>query len=166
MAAEQEAGMRTVKVFEIYIRSSAEQIWDALTSAEWSQQYGYRVIYEFDLRAGGRFRARPNDVMRQMGLPDPIIDGEVIEARKPHRLVQSYRFLFSKEDEAEGFSRITYDIQPTEGGFCRVTVTHDVTDAPRMARAITSEFSPRGGGGWSWILSDLKSLLETGKPMA
>jgi len=166
MAAEQEAGVKAVKVFEIYIRATPEQIWEAFTSPEWSRKYGYQVIYDYDLRPGGRFQARPNDVMRQMGLPDPIIDGEVVEAQKPNRLVQTYRFLFSKEDEAEGFTRITYDIQPTESGFCRVTITHDVTNAPRMARAISSQYNRQGAGGWGWILSDLKSLLETGKPMA
>jgi len=163
---QQEESLTTAKVFEIYIRASAEQIWEAFTSPEWSAKYGYRGIYEYDLRPGGRFLCHPNEGMRKMGLPDPIIDGEVVEAKRPNRLVQTYRFLFSKEDEAEGFTRITYDIAPTEAGFCRVTITHEVANAPRMARAISSRFDTRGGGGWGWILSDLKSLLETGKPMA
>lgn len=161
-----EAGLKTAKVFEIYIRASAEQIWEALTSPEWSAKYGYRVLYEYDLRPGGKFRAHPNEGMRKMGLPDPIIDGDVIEAKRPTRLVQTYRFLFAREDEAEGFTRITHEIAPTEAGFCRVTVVHEVENAPRMARAISSKFDTRGGGGWGWVLSDLKSLLETGRSMA
>jgi uncharacterized protein YndB with AHSA1/START domain len=160
------SAVATTKMFEIYIRASAEQIWEALTSPEWSQKYGYRAIYEYELRPGGRFAAHPNEGMRRMGLPDPIIDGEVIEAKKPNRLVQTYRFLFTPEDEAEGFTRITHDIVPTEAGFCRVTITHEVANAPRIARAITSRFDTRGGGGWGWVLSDLKTLLETGKSMA
>lgn len=166
MAVDQEESVTTAKMFEIYIRASAEQIWEALTSPEWSSKYGYRAAYEYDLRPGGRFQVRPNDSMRKMGLPDPIIDGEVIEAKRPNRLVQTYRFLFRPEDAAEGFTRITTEIVPTEAGFCRVTVQHEVSNAPRMSRAISSKFDLRGGGGWGWVLSDLKSLLETGKPMA
>ncbi len=166
MAAEQEAGLIPAQVHQVYIRAPAEQIWDAITTPEWSMKYGYRAVYDYDLRAGGKFYGRPSDQMRAMGLPDPMIDGEVIESSPPYRLVQTYRFLFSKEDAAEGFTRLTFEIEDTGQGFCRLTVTHELQGAPRMARATASKFDPRGGGGWSWILSDLKSLLETGNPLA
>ncbi len=83
----------------------------------------------------------------------------------PHRLVQTYRFLFNAAHEAEGFTRITWEVVPTGKGFCRLTVTHDTGHATMMTHAITSHYSSDGGGGWNWILSDLKSLLETGKPL-
>ena len=54
----------------------------------------------------------------------------------------------------------------TAGGFCRLTITHDTAGAPMMDRATKSNFSTDGGGGWDWILSDLKSLIETGKTMS
>jgi uncharacterized protein YndB with AHSA1/START domain len=165
MATEQEAGLKTTQIHEIYIRASAEAIWEAITSPEWSVKYGYQGIYEYDLRPGGRYRALPSEEMKKYGVPDVMIDGEVIEAVPPRRLVQTYRFLFSKENEAEGFTRLTFDIEPTPAGFCRLTITHELDNAPLMAHATASKFTPDGGGGWGWILSDLKSLLETGKPM-
>jgi hypothetical protein len=66
----------------------------------------------------------------------------------------------------EGFTRITSEIEPTGAAFCRITVTHELEGAPLMAAATASKYNGRGGGGWSWIISDLKSLLETGKPLA
>jgi uncharacterized protein YndB with AHSA1/START domain len=101
-----------------------------------------------------------------MGLPEVIIDGEVVEVDPPPKLVHTLRFLFSEQNRAEGFTRITWEIEPTGAGFCSVTVTHELQGAPLMAAATASKFNGRGGGGWSWIISDLKSLLETGKPLA
>jgi uncharacterized protein YndB with AHSA1/START domain len=151
-----------IKVFEIYIRASAQAVWDAITRPEWTVRYGYKAASEYDLRPGGAFRALANAQMRSMGLPEVIIDGEVVDVDAPAKLVHTYRFLFSGETEAEGFTRITWVVAPTAGGFTRLTVTHDVTDAPLMSGMISSRFSLQGGGGWTWILSDLKSLLETG----
>ena len=104
--------------------------------------------------------------MRKFGLPEVIVDGEVVEVNPPYKLVQTYRFLFNEAHKAEGFSRITFEIEQTAGGFCRLTVTHDTAGMPMMTRATTSNFSMDGGGGWDWILSDIKTLLETGKTMS
>jgi uncharacterized protein YndB with AHSA1/START domain len=90
----------------------------------------------------------------------------VIEAKPPRKLVHSWRFLFTSEQKAEGFTRVTWEIEPTTAGFCRLTVTHEVEGAPIMAANISTKFDGRGGGGWTWILSDLKSLLETGKTLS
>jgi uncharacterized protein YndB with AHSA1/START domain len=154
------------RIHEIYIRATAQAIWEAVTSPEWTSRYGYRAIQQYDLRPGGAFQARANAQMRQIGLPEVIIDGEVIEAHAPHRLVQTYRFLFSQENKAEGFTRITWEIEPRAEGFCRLTVTHELEGAPLMEASISTKFNGRGGGGWAWIISDLKSLLETGKTLS
>jgi uncharacterized protein YndB with AHSA1/START domain len=156
----------TTHMHEIYIQAPAQAIWDALTRPEWTQRYGYRALSNYDLKPGGKFRCVANDQMKSYGLPEVIIDGEVVEVQPPHKLVQTYRFLFNKEHEAEGFTRITWEVVPTEKGFCRVTVTHDTAGAPMMSAATQSKFDLKGGGGWNWILSDLKSLLETGKSMS
>lgn len=153
------------QVFQIYIKSAAQTIWDAITTPEWTARYGYQGAAEYELRPGGAYRVRANAQMRSMGLPETVIDGKVIEADPPRKLVQTFRFLFTEEQKAEGFTRITWEIADTNNGFCRVTVTHEVEGAPMMAAAIASPFSEMGGGGWNWILSDLKSLLETGKIM-
>ena len=155
----------TTHIHEIYINADAGAIWDALTKPEWTSRYGYRAMSNYELKPGGKFRCMANDMMKQMGLPEIVIDGEVIEVQPPHKLVQTYRFLFNDAHKAEGFTRITWEVVPTEKGFCRVTVTHDTAGAPMMSAATRSKFDLKGGGGWNWILSDLKSLLETGKTM-
>ena len=159
---EKKMSETTIKIFEIYIKAPAQTIWEAITTPEWTARYGYRAMSEYDLRPGGTFVTRANEQMRTMGLAEIIIDGEVIEAEPPHKLVQTYRFLFTEQTKAEGFTRITWEIVATPGGFTRLTVTHDLSDAPVAAGMVSSKFSGQGGGGWNWILSDLKSLLETG----
>jgi uncharacterized protein YndB with AHSA1/START domain len=164
MSTETQKSM-TTQVFEIYIDATAEAVWNAITNPEWNGKYGYRGAMTFELRPGGQFQAHANPQMRAMGLPEVIIDGEVLECAPPHKLVQTYRWLFSEQTKAEGFTRITWEIAPTEAGFTRLTVTHELEGAPGMAAGVMSRFNTRGGGGWAWILSDLKTLVETGKPM-
>jgi uncharacterized protein YndB with AHSA1/START domain len=120
----------------------------------------------FELRPGGAFQTRANADMQRMGLPEVIIDGEVLESVPPRRLVNTYRWLFTEDSKREGFTKVTYEIEQTPAGFSRLTVIHDLTGAPTMAQAVKSKFNLQGGGGWSWILSDLKSLIETGKIMS
>jgi len=68
---------------------------------------------------------------------------------------------------AEGVTRLTYEIEPRESGVTRLTVIHDLEGAPRLSLLLSGGMEDTGaGGGWSWILSDLKSLLETGEPLA
>jgi uncharacterized protein YndB with AHSA1/START domain len=165
MESGTKAGV-TTRVHEIYIKAPQEQIWEAITSPEWTAKYGYGAAVELELKPGGKYRYKASDKMRGMGLPETIIDGEVFEADPPRKLVHSYRWLFTDQNKAEGFTRVTWEIEPTPAGFCRLIVTHEMENAPIMAAATVAKFSLQGGGGWSWILSDLKSLLETGKTMA
>ncbi|MBS0244664.1 MAG: helix-turn-helix domain-containing protein [Proteobacteria bacterium] len=157
----------TTQVYRIVIKASAQAIWDAITKPEWSERYGYggRVIY--DLKAGGRFTHKASPAMRTFGLPEDIIVGEVVESDPPHRLVQTWHPLFDPDTTAEPPTRLTYEIAEHSNGICTLTVTHDVAGAPLVARMIPGGSDPaRGGGGWPWILSDLKSVLETGKNMS
>jgi len=152
----------TTQVYEIYIKAPPQKVWDAITKPEWTQRYGYRGSVDYELRKGGAFLTRASQEMVAMGVPEVVIDGEVIEADPPRKLVHTYRFLFSAETKAEGFTHVTWEIEQSAPGFSRLTVTHDVEGAPGMAGAIASKFSEQGSGGWAWILSDLKTLLETG----
>jgi len=156
----------TTQVYEVYIKASAQAVWDAITTPEWTEKYGYRSKMEYDLRPGGAFRAHAAPGMEAMGLPPVVVDGEVVEAHPPTKLVQTYRFLFNEQTRAEGFTRVTWEIESAAPGFTRLTVTHELEGAPGMAAMVSSKFSERGAGGWSWILSDLKSLLETGSTLA
>jgi len=164
MAAETKASV-TTQVYEVYIKATPRAIWDAITSPEWTENYGYKGRVQYDLRPGGAFRAYATPEMMKMGLPEVVIDGQIVEADPPRRLVQTYRFLFGAETKAEGFTRITWEIEPATAGFSRLTVTHELEGAPIMAAMVASKFSEMGTGGWAWILSDLKSLLETGSSM-
>jgi uncharacterized protein YndB with AHSA1/START domain len=108
---------------EIYIRASAQAIWDAITDPDWNGKYGYQAVSEYELRPGGKFRALANAQMKEYGLPEVMIDGEVIEVKPPLKLVQTYRWLFNAEHEKEGFTRIAFEIVPSNSGFCRLTVS-------------------------------------------
>ena len=156
----------TTHIHQVYIKAAPAQIWDAITSPEWNGRYGYRGVSHYELKPGGKFKCIANEEMRGMGLPEVIVDGEVIEVKPPFKLVQTYRWLFNEQHVAEGFSRLTLEIAVMSAGFCLLTVTHDTTGAPMMSAATQSTFSEQGGGGWDWILSDMKSLLETGKIMS
>jgi uncharacterized protein YndB with AHSA1/START domain len=162
MTSMAETGV-TTQVFRIYIKATPQAIWDAITKPEWTQKYGYRGIAEYDLRPGGKYRALALPEMQAMGMPEVVVDGEVLEADPPRKLVQTWRALWDEEIAAEGPTRVTFDIEEDDEGFTRLTVTHELEGAPLHAAQVTSLAKLReGGGGWSWILSDLKTLLETG----
>jgi uncharacterized protein YndB with AHSA1/START domain len=159
----------TTQVYRVYIKATPEAIWDAITKPEWTERYGYGGVVEFDLRPGGVARAFPGEAMRREGaelgypIPDVIVDGEVVEADPPRRLVQTWRMLMDPGMAAEGFTRLTWEIEQTQGGVSRLTVTHDLEGAPKLAALVAGELESEGaGGGWSEVLSDLKTLLETG----
>jgi uncharacterized protein YndB with AHSA1/START domain len=155
----------TTQVFRVYIKATPEAIWDAITKPEWNERYGYPGRGEYDLRPGGSYRAVADEQMQEMGMPEIVVDGEVVEADPPRKLVQTWRFLWSEEIAAEGPTRVTWEIAEDDLGLTRLTVTHELEGAPLTADQIAGD--PRiteGGGGWALILSDLKTLLETGKP--
>jgi uncharacterized protein YndB with AHSA1/START domain len=153
----------TTQVYEIYIKAEPQAIWDAITKPEWTRKYGYQGLNHYDLRPGGVFQGRATPEMVSMGMPEVAVDGEVIESDPPRKLVQTYRFLFTEAMKAEGFTRVTWEIEKASDRFSRLTVTHELEGAPTMAAMVANKFSEMGTGGWTWILSDLKSLLETGK---
>ena len=155
----------TTQVYEVYIKASPEAIWDAITSPEWTAKYGYQGPAEYELRPGGTYRVRASPEMLAMGIPEVIIDGVVEEADPPRKLVHTFRFLLPEESKAEGFTRVTWEIEKVHSNFSRLRVIHDVEGAPMMAAMISSKFSEEGTGGWAWILSDMKTLLETGRTM-
>jgi uncharacterized protein YndB with AHSA1/START domain len=141
----------TTQVYQVFIKAPAEQVWRALVDPEWTQKYFYGTRKEYDLRPGGRFRS----VSADSG--EPMVDGEVLEVEPGRRLVQTWRFLYDPELAAEGFTRVTYELEEAEGGVTKLTATHDLEGAPKTAEHVA--------GGWSYILSGLKTLLETGEPL-
>jgi uncharacterized protein YndB with AHSA1/START domain len=159
-----DAATRTVQLFRVYIKATPEQVWEAITSPDWNGRYGYHSVSEYDLRPGGRFRSGATPEMLQMGAPETVVDGEVIECDPPRRLVQTWKMHFVPELEAEPYTTVTYELLAEGDELTRVTVTHDVTGAPVHASQITPGEGKlqENGGGWAFVLSDLKSLLESG----
>jgi uncharacterized protein YndB with AHSA1/START domain len=156
---------RTEQVYRVYIKAAPAAIWTAITDPDWTDRYGYggRFEVEGDLRAGAPFKHLTSEAMRAMDAPDVAIDGEVVEADEPHRLVLTWRMVMDDGLAAEGFTRLTYEIEPLADGVSKLTVIHDLTGAPGLASMVAGDHESQGaGGGWAWTLSDLKSLLETG----
>jgi uncharacterized protein YndB with AHSA1/START domain len=153
----------TTQVYRVYIKATPQAIWDAITQPEWTERFGYGGRSEYELRPGGAYRGYTSEAMRAHGAPELAVDGEVIEADPPHRLVQTWRMLMDAEMAAEGFTRLTYEISERPDGLSRLTVVHELEGAPRLAALLAGEFEDEGaGGGWSFVLSSLKTLLETG----
>ena len=157
----------TTQVYRIFIKATPQAIWDAITRKEWTQRFGYGTLDEYELRPGGKFRGQPNAGMIAMGMTATVVDGEVIEADPPRKLVMTWRMAMDPRMVAEGFTRLTYEIEEGRGGVSRLSVIHDLTGTPGHAAMVAgTKQGPGEGGGWTWILSDLKSLLESGKPMS
>ena len=159
------ATQTTVRVHRVYINAPAQKVWDAITDPQWNGRYAFKAPSEYDLRPGGAYRVVSPAEMRELGAPEVLIDGEVLECEAPVRLVQTWRAHFTPETSAEGFTRLTWELEEEPPGITRLTVTHDVENAPAVAEATAGD-APlgQGGGGWPWILSDLKTFLETGTP--
>jgi uncharacterized protein YndB with AHSA1/START domain len=155
------AAVGTTQVHVVFIKATPEAIWQAITDPEFNDRYGYFSKAEYELRPGGAFRGFANDAMREHGAAEVILDGEVLECDPPRRLVQTWHAMFSPEMTAERPSRLTWEIEPAFGETCKLTVTHETEDAP-LTGEMTSGRHADAGGGWAWVLSDLKSLLETG----
>jgi uncharacterized protein YndB with AHSA1/START domain len=155
---------RAVRSFSAYIKATPEQVWQALTDPDQTDRYGYRGRADYDLRPGGAYTHGPSAAMREHGAPDVVLEGEVIEAEAPHRLVQTWHALFGPETSAEPAGRLEIAIEAIQPSVSLVTFTHDTTDAP-LTGSITSGEAREFGGGWSWTLSDLKSYLETGRSL-
>lgn len=153
------------QVHRVFIKATPEAIWQAITTPEWSTRYGYAGPVQYDLRPGGKYVAMPSDDMKKHGIPDvPMVDGEVVESDPPRKLVQTWRFLWDQTLIDEGFTRVTWEIEPAGPGITALTVIHELASAPKHAEMVggTSVDLQSGGGGWAWILSDLKTLLESG----
>ena len=156
----------TTQVYRVYIKATPQAIWDAITRPEWTERFGYGGRAEYDLRPGGVYRGHASPEMCSMGAPEIAVDGEVIEADPPRRLVQTWRMVMDAAMAAEGFTRLTYEIEEADGGVSKLTVTHDLEGAPKLAALVGGGMESTGArGGWSWVLSDLKSLIETGRRM-
>jgi uncharacterized protein YndB with AHSA1/START domain len=143
-------GKRTMeKVFEIYIKTTPERLWNAITDSDMRRKYNFGVGVETDWAQGSTYRGVHDRS------PGPLVEGENLEVDPPSRLVQSFNALWSDDVKAEGTSRVTWEIEPV-GDSCRLLVIHDELREDANAEIY---------GGWPMILSGLKTLLETGEEL-
>ena len=161
------AAATATQIYRVFIKATPQAIWDAITKPEWTQRWGYGLRDEYELRKGGAYRGHANEGMIAMGMSGVIVDGEVIESDPPKKLVVAWRMAIDPSMAAEGFTRLTYEIEEGKGGVTRLSVIHDLAGTPGHAAMVAGEEQgPGAGGGWTWILSDLKSLLESGTGMS
>jgi uncharacterized protein YndB with AHSA1/START domain len=135
-------------VYTTYIKTTPEKLWEALTSPEMTKLYWFGAHLESEWKPGSPWKIL---------FPDGRVadSGELLECDPPRRMVIKWRNEWSPELKAEGYSRCTMDIEQTDGAV-KLTVMHTI-DRPE------SKFIGAVSGGWPKILSNLKSLLETGK---
>ena len=134
------------KVFEIYIRTTPERLWEAITDCEIRSKYTFGARISSDWTPGSSY---------EMSHPGGLLgEGENLEVDPPRRLVQSMRALWDDDVKSEGTSRVTWEIEPIGDDSCRLVVTHD-----QLREGANEQLF----GGWPMILSGLKTWLETGE---
>ena len=137
------------KVFEIYIKTTPERLWEAITDEKMRQKYSFGVGTVSDWTQGSTYKSGVPGVI-------DIASGENVEVDPPRRLVQSFTALWSDDVKSEGTSRVIWEIEPVGDDSCQLTVTHD-----QLREGANGELY----GGWPMILSGLKTLLETGESL-
>jgi len=137
------------KVFEIYIKTTPEKLWEAIVDPELRSKYNFGVRVNSDWTTGSPYTSEHDR------LDGPLAQGENIEVDPPHKLVQSFNALWGDDVKSEGTSRVTWEITPIADS-CRLKVTHD---------QLREEANDELYGGWPMILSGLKTLLETGEEL-
>jgi uncharacterized protein YndB with AHSA1/START domain len=166
-ATETGTTSTTTQIYRVFIKATPQAIWDAITKPEWTERFGYGLRDEYELRRGGAYRGHANAGMVAQGMSGVIVDGEVIDADPPRKLVVTWRMAIDPSMAAEGFTRLTYEIEEGRDGVSRLSVIHDLAGRPGHAAMVAGDQQgPGAGAGWTWILSDLKSLLETGSRMS
>jgi uncharacterized protein YndB with AHSA1/START domain/DNA-binding transcriptional ArsR family regulator len=139
-------------VYEIYIRTTPQKLWDAITNPELTRQYFYGSSVRSDWKVG-------SPVVHADGEGKPMLEGKILEADPPRRLVTTFaaRFNHDAESQKDPPSRVTWAIEP-RGEVCKLTLVHDDFESETATYKSV-------GPGWNPVLSGLKTLLETGKPL-
>jgi uncharacterized protein YndB with AHSA1/START domain len=139
----------TTQVYQVFIKATPEQVWEAITTPDFTSKYFYAS--RISIENGRRKAFGPTGELWG--------DEAVLEEDPPRKLVHGWRGLYDPELAEEETSRVSWEIEPQDGGVTKLTVVHDQLEgAPKTAASVA--------GGWSFVLSGLKTLLETGEPLA
>jgi uncharacterized protein YndB with AHSA1/START domain len=143
----------TTQVYAVFIRATPGQVWEAITTPEFTTRYFYGSAVDSTFEAGTPWLGWTADRQQK------LVDGEVLESEPPRLLRHTWRALYDADTAREPHSRVTWEIEPQDGGVTKLTVVHDELEAsPKTALNVA--------GGWMYVLSGLKTLLETGEPLA
>jgi len=145
----EETEMAETQVYEVFIRTTPQKLWQALTDGEVTKRYFFGETVHSDWKAGSAWHSSGPEGNRD-------VEGKVIESDPPRRLVMTWRALYDPDLSSES-SRVTYLIEK-RGDVCKLAVTHELADAPKTAKHVSKD-------GWTLVLSGLKTLLETGESM-
>ena len=152
-----------IQVYTVYINASAQKVWDAITTSEGSNKWGYGGDVEYYLTEGGAYRNLTTPSMRQMGMGDVAISGTVITSEPGKLLVLDWQPAWHPETAP---TRVTWELTEFDGPLTKLVFTHDLTAAPEYAEEVAGGNDPySGGGGWPWSLAGLKTYVETGYAM-
>ena len=149
-----EQTSRPRQVYQVFIRATPERVWDAITNGDQTRRYFYGAVVRSTWRAGEPI------AYGDAGEP-PTHQGTILEVDPPRRLVHTFAFSAAADPEAAGDppSRVTWEIEPRTAGQCRVTLVHD--EFPSETKTYRNV-----ANGWPFIVSSLKTFLETGEPLA
>ena len=140
---------QATQIYQVFIKATPEAIWDAITKPEFTSKYFYGVT--IDVTPEERRSFQGSELQNT---------SNVLEFEPPRRLVHSWISYYDPEMAAEEASRVSWEIEPQDGGYSLLTVTHDqLESSPKTAESVS-------GAGWMMVLSGVKTLLETGKPLA
>lgn len=142
--------MPDVQVYQIVIRTSPAQLWQALTDPAFTRRFPFYMAISSSFGVGDPVRWVDDATGRT------VVQGVILESDPPRRLVHTWVIHYD-ETYTHETSRVTWQIEPRGADLCQLTLTHDVTDAPLTAPHVSS--------GWPLILSGIKTLLETGEPL-
>jgi len=141
----------TTQVYQLYIKASQEQVWDAITNPMIVAKFFHGAQVECTYEVGSKLRSLSPDRTQTWG------DNTILECEPPRRLVHTWRSLYDPDMASEPESRVTWEIEAQPGGFAKLTLIHDRLDAsPKTASSVR---------GWSYILSNLKTVVETGEAL-
>ncbi len=144
--------MQTTQIYQVFIGATPEQVWDAITKPEFTSRYFYGSEIDSTFEPGAPYVSWAPEREKVW------VEGEVLESDPPRRLAHTWHSLYNEESAGEPPSRVTWEIEPQDGGVTKLTVVHDRLEAsPKTAEGVA--------GGWSYVLSGLKTLLETGRPL-
>jgi uncharacterized protein YndB with AHSA1/START domain len=136
-------------VYQVYIRTTPQRLWEAITSGDLTKLYFYETMVQSSFKTG--------DPIRYTSEGKLMVDGTILEADPPRKLVHTFKHYWTDDGKDDRPSRVTYEIEKL-GDVCKLTLVHDDFDSETWTYNSVRE-------GWSPVLSGLKTLLETGKPL-